>query len=156
MANRARAAIWCALLHASSASADPPTQVDLSEDGETETDSGVCKSPEEPPGALRVNKVEVQGRWAGKLDLPLKVGDLLTAKKASDSLNMLREAISRSAPGYFDTAGEMHVITATGDCIRQPDNSVDFIIKPRFAGLSLVRMGDNVLPIARWREPAPR
>ena len=153
MASRVRAATWCALALAAGASAGQ--NIEFPADGETETESGVCKQPGEPTGALRVHSVKVEGRWAGKLDLPLKDGDLLTAKKASDSLNMLREAISRSAPGYFDSVGEMHVITATGDCIRRPDNSVDFIIKPRFVGLSLVRMGDNVLPIARWREPTP-
>lgn len=162
MTRRVRATAWgmgwiaCGVSTGITAQNDPPvTNLEVGDDTAVEADSGVCKSPDEPPGALRTHQVIIEGRWAGKLDLPLKPGDPLTAEKASAALNTLREAISRSSPSYFNSVGEMHVLTVTGDCERQPDGSVNFILKPRFAGLSVVRMGDNVLPIARWREPRP-
>lgn len=158
MFDRLRLLMWiaCGLSTGVAAQEDPPvTNLEVGDETAVEADSGVCKSPDEPPGALRTNQVIIEGRWAGKLELPLKSGDPLTAEKASAALNTLREAISRSSPSYFNSVGEMHVLTVTGDCERQPDGSVNFILKPRFAGLSVVRMGDNVLPIARWREPRP-
>lgn len=148
--------IACGVSTGVAAQEDPPVvNLEVGDDTAVEAESGVCKSPDEPPGALRTNQVIIEGRWEGKLELPLEPGDPLTAEKASAALNTLREAISRSSPSYFNAVGEMHVLTVTGDCERQPDGSVNFILKPRFAGLSVVRMGDNVLPIARWREPRP-
>jgi len=134
----------------------PVTNVDASENpAPPDEDSGVCKSADDPPGALRVHSVIVEGRWKGKLDLPLKAGDLLTEPKASASERMLLQAISESSASYFNSAGALHVIKVAVDCHRLPDGTVDFILTPRYVGLSVVRLGDNVLPIARWREPKP-
>lgn len=131
----------------------PAVSVEVGEET-TQTQSAICG---EPSGTFRTNRVIVRGRWAGKVDLPLNPGDPLTAENASAALNKLREEISDSSSDrYFNSVGEVHVLKVSGDCgAPQPDGSVDFILQPRYVGLSAVRIGDNVLPIPRWREPAP-
>ena len=132
-----------------------PPAVSLEVGDETaQTQSAICG---EPSGTFRTNQVIVRGRWAGKVDLPLEPGEPLTAENASAALNKLREEISNhSSDRYFNSVGEVHVLKVSGECgTPQPDGSVDFILQPRYVGLSAVRIGDNVLPIPRWREPAP-
>jgi hypothetical protein len=131
----------------------PPVSVEVGEET-PQTQSAICN---QPSGTFRTNRVIVRGRWAGKVDLPLKPGDPLTAENASAALNKLREEISsHSSNRYFNSVGEVHVLKVSGECgDPQPDGSVDFILEPRYVGLSAVRIGDNVLPIPRWREPAP-
>jgi hypothetical protein len=132
----------------------PPISLEV---GETTppAESGPCDSPGDAPGAVRTNSVTVKGRWAGKIDLPLKPGDPLTEAKSSAALNALREAISKSSDRYFNSMGEVHVLKVEGECFLRDDGSADYVLTPRYVGLSAVRIGDNVLPIPRWREPKP-
>jgi hypothetical protein len=61
---------------------------------------------------LRVRYLKVEGRWAGQIQLPLKVGDLLTPESLSKAMNALEAAITRdSVQGYnLRTKGEVGVL----------------------------------------------
>jgi hypothetical protein len=110
---------------------------------------------------LRVRYLKVEGRWAGQVQLPLKVGDLLTPESLSKAMNALEAAITRdSVQGYnLRTKGEVGVLYIDVDFDTTPlptaaDNqpgtdSVGVIFNPYYVHVSLVEFGDNVLPIPR-------
>ena len=104
---------------------------------------------------LRVRYVKVEGRWAGNIQLPLAAGDKLTREKVSASMSTLRDAItSRSNVNYgLRSKGEVGVLyidvkfdTTLADA---QAGTVGVIFRPYYIDISLVRMGNNVLPIPR-------
>jgi hypothetical protein len=122
---------------------------------ETEVFSGVCKQPGETPAALLVRQVGVRGAWAGKIELPIRPGDPLTAENSSAAVQAVYAAISQdSALGYFQTLGDVEITVVRTECERSgPQGTVDFFLIPHSVRLSAVKVGDNVLPIARFGRP---
>jgi len=105
---------------------------------------GVC--------ALRVRSVKVEGRWANGVPLPLAVGDTLTNKKLSDAMEALRDAIiSRSNTSVgMRLQGEIGVLYIDVKYDTAPaDGTVGVTFRPYYIDISLVQMGNNILPIPR-------
>lgn len=111
---------------------------------------------------LRVRYVKVEGRWAERVRLPLTAGEILTPEKLSAAMNALQTAItapsgrglalrSKGEVGVlyidvkFDSDPEMD---ANGNAQRS-DETVGVIFRPHYIDISLVEIGDNVLPIPR-------
>ncbi len=111
---------------------------------------------------LRVRYVQVEGRWADRVPLPLAPGEVLTRDKLSAAMNALRVAITTPAGPTialrskgeigvlyidvkFDTGPE---IDAQGNARPAPD-TVGVIFRPYYVQISLVEIGSNVLPIPR-------
>lgn len=104
---------------------------------------------------LRVRYVKVEGRWAGNLQLPLAAGDRLTREKLSAAMNTLKEAITSSSNATYGlrSKGEIGVLyidvkfdTTIADA---QAGTVGVIFRPYYIDISLVQMGNNVLPIPR-------
>ena len=121
---------------------------------ETSTDvqSAVTSAKKGGVCALRVRSVKVEGRWAGRVSLPLAVGDTLTTRKLSEAMEALRDAIvSRSKTNFgMRLKGEIGVLyidvkydTASAD------ETVGVTFRPYYIDISLVQMGNNILPIPR-------
>jgi hypothetical protein len=105
---------------------------------------GVC--------ALRVRYVKVEGRWANGVPLPLAAGDTLTNQKLFDAMEALRDAIISPSHTSFGMRlkGEIGVLyidvkydTAAAD------GTVGVIFRPYYIDISLVQVGNNILPIPR-------
>jgi hypothetical protein len=106
-----------------------------------------------------VSDVEVQGRWATQVPLPIGPGDILTPEKISAALHALRTAITAEPVyGYSArSAGEIGVLILEVDCHQRPDapgDTVALTFRPRYIRISLKRIGDNVLPIPRSAQPS--
>ena len=101
---------------------------------------------------LRVRYVKVEGRWAGRVALPLTVGDTLTNEKLSASLNALRAAIT-SRPNLdigVRSKGEVGVLYIYVDYdTSMADGTVGVTFKPYYVDIALVEIGKNVLPVPR-------
>lgn len=105
---------------------------------------GVC--------ALRVRSVTVEGRWANRVPLPLAVGDTLTNKKLSAAMGALRDAIiSRSTTDFgMRLKGEIGVLYIDVKYDTSlADGTVGVTFRPYYIDISLVQMGNNILPIPR-------
>jgi hypothetical protein len=106
--------------------------------------------------ALRVRSVKVEGRWANRVPLPLAVGDTLTNKKLSGAMQALRDAImSRSNASLgLRLQGEIGVLYIDVTYDTTPaDGTVGVTFRPYYIHISLVQMGNNILPIPRSRWP---
>lgn len=101
---------------------------------------------------LRVRYVKVEGRWAGRLTLPLAVGDRLTNEKLSATLNALKAAIT-SRPDIdigVRSKGEVGVLYIYVDYdTSAADGTVGVIFRPYYVDIALVEIGKNVLPVPR-------
>ena len=138
----------------------PVTDIEVGADRET-FDSNKVHERAQNKGAynLKVRYLKVEGRWAGQVELPLKVGDLLTPESLSQAMNALRAEITRDPlPGYgLRTNGEVGVLYIDVDFDRSPlptapDNgadSVGVIFNPYYVHVSFVQIGDNVIPVPR-------
>jgi hypothetical protein len=115
---------------------------------------------------LRVRYVRVDARWTGQIQLPLAAGDVLTPEKLAQAMEALDDAItSNSIQGYgLRSKGEVGVLYIAVDfdtnappttaANAQPtNNTVGVIFRPYYLRFSLVRIGDNVLPIPRSPRP---
>jgi hypothetical protein len=101
---------------------------------------------------MRVRYVKVEGRWAGRMRLPLAAGDILTNEKISASLNALRAAIT-SRPNLdlgLRSKGEVGVLYINVDYdTTAADGTVGVTFRPYYIDIALVEIGNNVLPIPR-------
>jgi len=115
---------------------------------------------------LRIRYVKVEGRWADQLLLPLAAGDVLTPEKLSQAMEAIEAAITRnSVQGYgLRSKGEVGVLFIDVDFdTKQPEvsvaggdtakNTVGIIFHPYYVHISLVQLGNNVLPIPRSALP---
>jgi hypothetical protein len=115
---------------------------------------------------LRVRYVKVEGRWAGQVQIPLLVGDVLTPEKVSQAMEAIEGAITRNyIQGYgLRSKGEVGVLYIDVDFdTDQPSasvadadtakNTVGVIFHPYYVHISLVQLGNNVLPIPRSELP---
>jgi hypothetical protein len=105
---------------------------------------------------LRVRYVKVEGRWTDHVPLPLAAGDMLTNQKLSAAMGALRDAITSGSNASlgFHSKGEVGVLyigvsydTSSGD------GTVGVIFRPYYLHISMVQVGDNVLPIPRSPRP---
>lgn len=108
--------------------------------------------------ALRVGDVKVEGRWAGQVPLPLATGDVLTPAKLFKAMEVLEAAVTADTlKGYgLRSQGEIGVLYIDVDfATNAPPRSrtVDVTFRPYYVHFSLVKMGDNVLPIPRSAFP---
>ncbi len=115
---------------------------------------------------LPVRYVKIEGRWSKGIQLPLKPGDILTSDNLSAAMHFLRDAItadsninigfrSKGEVGVFylapkfDTSSE---VDANGNA--QPaGRTVGVILQPFYLDVSLVQVGDNILPLPRSAFP---
>ncbi len=118
---------------------------------------------------LRVRYVKVEGRWADRVPLPLAAGEILTRDKLSAAMNALRVAITTPAGPTLAlrSKGEIGVLyidvkfdtgpatDAQGNARPAPD-TVGVIFRPYYVRISLVEIGNNVLPIPRSALPTFR
>jgi len=98
-------------------------------------------------------------QWLGQVPLPIAVGDMLTPQKLFDAMEALERTITKDAiQGYgLRSKGEVGVLyievdydTTEPPADAQPtDHTVGVIFRPYYIHFSLVRIGDNVLPIPR-------
>jgi hypothetical protein len=101
---------------------------------------------------LRVRYVKVEGRWVDNLPLPLVAGDTLTREKLSAALNALKAAITSSSSTTYGlrSKGEVGVLYIDVKYeTTAPDGGVGVIFRPYYIDISLVQVGNNVLPIPR-------
>ena len=101
---------------------------------------------------LRVRYVKVEGRWVGNLPLPLAAGDSLTREKLSTAMAALRDAITSSSNTSYGlhSKGEVGVLYIDVKYDTTPsDGTVGVIFRPFYIDISLVQVGNNVLPIPR-------
>ena len=101
---------------------------------------------------LRVRYVKVEGRWVDHLPLPLAAGDRLTREKLSAAMGALRDAITSSSNTNYGlrSKGEVGVLYIDVKYDTTPaDGTVGVIFRPYYIDISLVQMGNNVLPIPR-------
>jgi hypothetical protein len=101
---------------------------------------------------LRVRYVKVEGRWVGNLPLPLAAGDRLTREKLSATMAALRDAIMSSSNTSYGlhSKGEVGVLYIDVKYDTTPsDRTVGVIFRPFYIDISLVQVGNNVLPIPR-------
>jgi len=101
---------------------------------------------------LRVRSVKVEGRWADHVPLPLAVGDTLTNQKLSAALGALRDAITSNSNMSFGlrSKGEVGVLYIDVKYDTTPaDGTVGVTFRPYYIDISLVQVGNNVLPIPR-------
>jgi len=105
---------------------------------------------------LRVRYVKVDGRWTDHVPLPLAAGDILTNQNLSAAMAALRDAITSGSNASlgFHSKGEVGVLyigvsydTSSGD------GTVGVIFRPYYLHISMVQVGDNVLPIPRSPRP---
>lgn len=143
--------------------AQPVTSLEL---GAAETSSGVRKSKRtahdraarQQVFALRTGTVTVEGRWMNSFSLPLKTGDVLTPEKLSAAMEFLEAAITRETVQGFGlrSLGEVGVLYIDVDFSTNApaaDRVVDVTFRPYYVRFSLVKLGDNVLPIPRSAFP---
>ncbi len=138
---------------------DSPTKVQSDEEiRQTAATQGVYGLP--------VRYVKIEGRWSRAIELPLKPGDILTSDNLSAAMHALRDAItadsninigfrSKGEVGVFylapkfDTSPE---VDANGNA--QPaGKTVGVILRPFYLDVSLVQVGDNILPLPRSAFP---
>ena len=155
--------LWTVLLLSNFCQAQPiPPVTDIEVGSDPEAfDSNKVHERAQNKGAynLRVRYLKVDGRWAGRVELPLKVGDLLTPESLSQAMNALRDEITRDPLNgrNLRTKGEVAVLYIDVDFDRSPlptapDNgadSVGVIFNPYYVHVSFVQIGDNVLPVPR-------
>ncbi|MDQ6913152.1 MAG: BamA/TamA family outer membrane protein [Verrucomicrobiota bacterium] len=115
---------------------------------------------------LPVRYVKTEGRWSRGIQLPLKPGDILTSDNLSAAMHALRDAItadsnvnigfrSKGEVGVFylapkfDTSPE---VDANGNA-QAAGKTVGVILQPFYLDISLVQVGDNILPIPRSAFP---
>ncbi len=115
---------------------------------------------------LPVRYVKIEGRWGRGIQLPLKPGDILTGDNLSAAMHALRDAItadsninmgfrSKGEVGVFylapkfDTSPE---VDANGNA-QPPGKTVGVILQPFYLDVSLVQVGDNILPLPRSAFP---
>lgn len=87
-----------------------------------------------------------------QIKLPLAAGDILTPEKLSDALNALRLAITSNANTSLGlrSKGEVGILYITVDYdTSAADGTVGVIFRPYYVDISLVEVGNNVLPIPR-------
>ncbi len=151
----------------SSAQENPPVSVEFGSEP-TRTDSRTSERMHQEAqerakkmNALfsRVRSVTVEGRWVGSVELPIAVGDPLTPEKISAAMEALRDAINANTlNGYgLRSEGEVGVLYIAVDFDTAPplgatpstDKTVGITFRPYYVHVSLVRIGDNVLPIPR-------
>ena len=104
--------------------------------------------------SLRTGAVNVEGRWAGEVSLPLKTGDVLTPEKLSAAMEALEAAVTADTiHGYgLRSQGEIGVLYIDVDFATNApaaSRTVDITFRPYYLHFSLVKLGDNVLPIPR-------
>lgn len=115
---------------------------------------------------LRVRYVKIEGHWASHTKLPLAAGDVLTPEMQSAAINALHAAITANTiQGYgYRFEGEIRVVyidveydtssqPAPGTDTPPPRNSVGVTFRVMQVALSLVKIGDNVLPVPRSVQP---
>ena len=103
---------------------------------------------------LKVWYVKVEARWAEAVQLPLRAGDLLTREKIFLAMEALEAQIARQVGFGLRSKGEIGVLHIDVDFDQTPapadaPGTVGVIFRPRHVGVSLVRIGDNVIPIPR-------
>jgi hypothetical protein len=129
-----------------------------SDTDKTPQDTGVALTSAKAHGVrdLRVRYVKVEGRWADHLPLPLAAGDTLTNQKLSAAMGALRDAITSGSNASlgFHSKGEVGVlyIDVKYDTSAN-DGTVGVIFRPYYLHISLVQVGNNVLPIPRTPRP---
>ena len=124
----------------------------------TQTEAAWCQARKRQVAERTVSRVTVRGRWARLAqDLPLKPGDTYTAEKQSASMEALEKAITQGVAGdYLQKVGELEVLLISIENPPSPDPdtvAVEFV--PHYVNVSLVKIGNNVLPIPRLAEPRP-
>lgn len=105
---------------------------------------------------LRVRYVKVEGRWAGHVPLPLVAGDLLTNQKLFQAMEALRNAVTSGSNASlgFHSKGEVGVLYIDVKYDTTPsDGTVGVTFRPYYLHISLVQVGNNVLPIPRTPRP---
>ncbi len=115
---------------------------------------------------LRVRYVKVEGRWGDLVQVPLVPGEVLTPQKISAALDTLRALITKPASPtlalrskgevgvlYIDVKFDTDpVIDANGNA-RRDESTVGVIFRPHYLHVSLVELGNNILPIPRTGQP---
>ena len=105
---------------------------------------------------LRVAYVKVEGRWANKVKIPLAAGDVITTRNISAAMEALRAAITPNSNSGFalQSKGEVGVLFIdteydTGQISAVPPGTAGVIFRAYYIDVSLVQIGNNVLPIPR-------
>ena len=117
---------------------------------------------------VKVEKADWFGRktpWAVPVQIPLTVGEVLTPEKISAAMNALRTALTSGANASLGlrSKGEIGVLfidvdfdtsQSANDSVSPPTrNTVGVIFRPLYLHISLVKIGDNVLPVPRSANP---
>ena len=104
---------------------------------------------------LRVRYVKVEGRWTEHVPLPLVAGDTLTNQNLSGAMGTLRDAITSSSNASLGlrSKGEVGVLYIDVKYDTSQPGTVGVTFRPYYLHISLVQVGNNVLPIPRSPRP---
>ncbi|MGI8436831.1 MAG: hypothetical protein ACR2NX_07995 [Chthoniobacterales bacterium] len=115
---------------------------------------------------LRVRYVKVEGRWSDRVALPLTAGEVLTPEKLSAAMEVLRAAItapprnqialrSKGEVGvlYLEVKFDSSPATDANGVAQPASDTVGVIFRPYYVDVSLVQIGNNILPIPRGAWP---
>jgi len=136
-----------------SAQNPPPVSIEFEPDSRESTRNADERATKAGVYSLRVRYVKVEARWADSVELPLRPGDLLTREKIFQAMEALEAEINRQVGVGWRLKGEIGVLHIDVDFDQAPapdaPGTVGVIFTPRYVGVSLVRVGDNVIPIPR-------
>ncbi len=134
--------------------ASAPVNVEVGAD----SDGTLLRAQNNNAFGQRVGQVKVEGRWIGDLKLPLVTGEVLTPEKISAAMEALEAAVTADTlHGYgLRSKGEIGVLYIAVDYSTNAptgQHTVDVTFRPYYIHFSLVKLGDNVLPIPRSAFP---
>ncbi len=141
---------------------EPPVSVEFGPDSTVHDDKQQADERAQNNGVynLRVRYVKVEGRWARPLHLPLSAGDRLTPEKMFEAMEAVRAAFTNSSYQALElrSKGEVGIIYVdveydTSRPVGVAPNTVGVIFRPFHLHFSLVKIGNNVLPIPRSPRP---
>jgi hypothetical protein len=132
----------------------PATVVDIENDPPRDT-AAAAQQAKEVVGR-KAASVTIAGPWSKyAFAVSLQAGDTLTPQAISAGMEALRDEITKtSAVSYLATFGDLYVLYISVEFLPRADSTdVDVRFIPRYVGVSLVKLGDNALPIPRWGPP---
>lgn len=109
-----------------------------------------CRDDLNEEDGYTIRSVVVEGRWAPRIDLPIKPGDRYSNAKVQQALRAVQQALRGDARRGFElqNLGALGVVHITR-CLRVDGRAIDLIIQPRSLRVDLFEVGGSVLPIPR-------
>jgi hypothetical protein len=112
----------------------------------------VVRNPRVTADGYKVSSFEIKGRWLGAMPIPLQPGDIWSPQKQSEVLNAIRVAFTGDDVTSYVVGQQGEARVFYVDVVEEKDEvqrTVKLTFRPFNVHVSLVKVGDNVLPIPR-------